>query len=481
MTVIPRVLDAAPVRSLHEYHASQGGRGLQAARRVGPEGVVAELAAAGLRGRGGAGFPTATKWRAVLEHASTALATTVVVNAAEGEPGSFKDRTLLRTNPYRVLEGALIAAHVVGARQVIVALKRSFVAEIECLRSAIADITNAGWAAGVALSVVEGPEEYLFGEETALLEVLDGRPPFPRIAPPFRHGVVEVGDGAGSTATVSMAEGAATIAPPTLVNNTETIANVPLILANGADWFRAVGTEESPGTIVCTVSGDTVRAGVGEVAVGTPVRDIIEAVGGGSRGRSDIAAVLSGVAHPLLPADLLETPATYEDLDAVGSGLGAAGFIVFDEDTDLVAVVQGVARFLGVESCGQCTPCKRDGLAIAELLASFCRSEGTDHAVEELGDRVNTVTDEARCFLAHQQQRVVGSLLRLFPDDLRSHLGAEAKPPVEPVAITPLKDIVDGRAVMDDRQPAKQPDWTYDETDSGRAPADRIDERAGEE
>lgn len=479
MTLVHRVLDPAPVRSLGDYEAAGGGTGLQVARHLGPHGVVAEIAAAGLRGRGGAGFPTGTKWRTVIEHASAALATTVVVNAAEGEPGSFKDRTLLRTNPYRVLEGALIAAGVVRARQVIVAMKGSFAAELRRVREAMREVESAGWADEVTMTAVAGPEEYLFGEETALLEVLDGRPPFPRIAPPFRHGVVEVGDGAASTATVKMAEESHTaIAPPTVVNNTETMANVPAIVANGASWFRELGTEASPGTIVCTVSGDTERAGVGEVALGTPVLDVIEAIGGGARG--EIAAVLSGVAHPFLPPNLLKTPATYDDLDAVGSGLGAAGFIVFGEQTDLVAVAQGVARFLAVESCGQCTPCKQDGLAIAALLDAFCRSEGTSHGLDELEDRVATVTDEARCFLAHQQQRVVASLLGLFSEQLQAHTIQSGRQPIEPAIITSLADIVDGQAVLDDRQPSKQPDWTYDAVDSGQAPADRIDVSAGE-
>ena len=481
MTLVHRVLDPAPVTSLDAYKASRGGLGLEVATRLGTEGVLAELSASGLRGRGGAGFPTGTKWRTVVEHASAALATTVVVNAAEGEPGSFKDRALLRANPYRVLEGALIAARAVGARQVIVALKGSFGTEMERLRGAMAEIEDAGWAGDVAMTAVAGPEEYLFGEETALLEVLDGRPPFPRIAPPFRHGVVEVGDGAASTAAVAMAEeGATAIAPPTLVNNTETMADIPGILANGAGWFRQLGTEASPGTVVCTVSGATQRAGVGEVALGTPVVEVVDAVGGGARRGDDIVAVLSGVAHPFLPSRLLATPATYEDLEAVGSGLGAAGFLVFGGDTDLVAVAQGVARFLAVESCGQCTPCKQDGLAIAELLASVCRSEASEHDLGELDDRVGTVTDEARCFLAHQQQRVVGSLLRLFGDELRARVGEPARPAIEPVVIAPMVDIVDGRVVLDERQTTKQPDWTFDTTDSGQWPADRIDEAAGE-
>ena len=178
---------------------------VQPATKLGPAATIEELEASGLRGRGGAGFPTGTKWRTVAANASPTLAATVVVNGAEGEPGSFKDRELLARNPYRVLEGALIAADTVGADRVIVAVKSTFAAEIARLRQAIAELAAAGWADGVAIDVVAGPDEYLFGEETALLEVVDGRPPFPRVAPPFRHGADEFGDGDGSAADVEMA------------------------------------------------------------------------------------------------------------------------------------------------------------------------------------------------------------------------------------------------------------------------------------
>ncbi len=173
--LVSRVLDPRPVESLNDYVAAGGGAGLDAALKLGPVGTIDELDAAGLRGRGGAGFPTGTKWRTVAD-----LAATVIVNGAEGEPGSFKDRTLLVRNPYRVLEGALIAARTVGADRIVVAVKRSFAEQIARLRPAIDDVRERGWADGIELEIVAGPSEYLFGEETALLEVTDGRPPFPR-------------------------------------------------------------------------------------------------------------------------------------------------------------------------------------------------------------------------------------------------------------------------------------------------------------
>ena len=188
-----RVLPPLPYASLAEYVAAGGGKGLDAARAVSAETVIEELVASGLRGRGGAGFPTGVKWRTIKSFASDILDTSVVVNAAEGEPGTYKDRTIIRVNPYAVLEGALIAARAMDAKSIVVATKTEFKDEVERLRGAIIEISAAGWCDDIEVRVVEGPSEYLYGEETALLEVIDGRPPFPHIAPPFRRGIVEVG------------------------------------------------------------------------------------------------------------------------------------------------------------------------------------------------------------------------------------------------------------------------------------------------
>jgi NADH-quinone oxidoreductase subunit F len=479
-----RLIDPSPVRSLADYERSGGGAGLAASARLGPAATIEEVEAAGLRGRGGAGFPTGRKWRAVVEHLSPDRPPTVVVNAAEGEPGCFKDRALVRRNPYRIIEGALIAAGAIGADQVLLALKASFTDELSRIRAAIDEMRTAGWTGSVSVDVLEGPEEYLFGEETGLLEVVEGRPPFPRIAPPFRHGADEVGDGEASAAGVVMAsDTGTTAAPPTLANNAETFANVPGILANGPDWYRSVGTPDSPGTVVCTVSGSVLHAGVGEVAMGTPLSEVIDDIGGGLQSDRALLAVLSGVANPFIPASLVGTPVSYEAMDAIGSGLGAAGFMVFDDTVDLVAVAQGVARFLAVESCGQCTPCKQDGLALAGLLDRLRRGEADEAVVDELTDRVATVADGARCFLANQQERVVGSLLTLFPDVVQAHLpSATASDMVEasvPVVIAPLLSLDGGQATIDERHAGKQPDWTYDETDSGKVPAERLADRGG--
>ncbi len=476
MPLHPRVLDPDPVLSLGDYvDGCGGGQALQLARKAEPEGVIGALEDSGLRGRGGAGFPTGTKWRTVFDSRSAQQPATVVVNAAEGEPGTFKDRSILRRNPYRVLEGALVAATVIGADAVVVAMKASFGPELARVRDAIEELRAAGWTEGIEMMAVEGPSHYLYGEETALLEVIAGRNPFPRIAPPFRHGTDEVAPETKSAADEPMASSTSdTAAAPTLVNNAETMANVVGIVVEGPDWFRSVGTEKSPGTIVCTVTGSTRRHGVGEFPMGTPLREVVETLGGGTRDGGPVRAVLSGVANALLPGALLDTPVTYEDLAEAGSGLGSAGFIVFDGADDPVAVAAGVSRFLAVESCGQCTPCKQDGLAIAGLMERLGRDEADGTDLDALRGRLGTVTDSARCFLATQHQQVVESVLRLFPESVQAHLEGDVEP-VEPALIVPIVDLDGNAAVLDEDHAGKQPDWTHDEEYSGQAPADRVD------
>jgi len=483
MTLVHRVLYPHPIADLDEYLARGGGQGLETARKVEPAALVDEVLASGLRGRGGAGFPTGVKWQTVAENHSAVLPTTVVVNGAEGEPGTFKDRTILRNNPYQVVEGAMIAARAVGATHVIFGLKRSFAEEVGRVRRAVAEIEVAGWAQGVGFEIFEGPNEYLYGEETALLETIDGRYPFPRIAPPFRRGVVEVveteadaGSGSGHSAHVEMAgAGGDDVPPPTLVDNVETLANIPRIISRGADWFRTEGTEKSPGTIVCTVTGSTQRHGVGEVVMGTPLREVIEEIGGGPRPGRRVKAVLPGVAQGLIPEALLDTPVSYEALAAIGSGLGSGGFIVLDDSDDLAAVAAGVSRFLAVESCGQCTPCKQDGLQLAALMDKVCRSEADEHDMATIRKRVATVGDGARCYLATQHQNVLSNVIEHFPEDVQAHLAGTAAA-VEPALIAELVDIAGTTAVWDERHRQKQPDWSYDAEYSGKVPAERFGE-----
>jgi len=488
MAKVHRVLFPEPISSLDEYLARAGGTGLEAALGKTPEEIIAELVASGLRGRGGAGFPTGRKWRTVRAYRSEDLAATVVVNGAEGEPGTFKDRTIVRTNPYPVIEGAIIAAKAVGANEVVFGLKRSFGPEVARMQAAVDEAIAAGWAGGITLRVFEGPDEYLYGEETALLESIDGRYPFPRIAPPYRRGETEVvksdadaSSRSGLSAHVEMAgETGATGAPPALVDNLETIANVPRIIGRGANWFRTEGTDESPGTIVCTVTGDVQREGVAEFEMGTPLREVIEEIGGGARPGHQIKAVLPGVANAAITADKLDTPLSYESMAAIGSGLGSAGFIVFDDSADLAAVAAGVSRFLAVESCGQCTPCKQDGIAMAAMLGRICASDASERDLLGLRSRMKTVADGARCYLASQHQVVIGSILDRFAADFDAHVSKRAEA-AEPALVAELLDIQGDEAVLDERHRHKQFDWSYDAQDSGRAPADRFDDHRNQQ
>jgi NADH-quinone oxidoreductase subunit F len=468
---VPRLLDPEPVADLDAHLEAGGGRGLETSRNLDPTEIIDLVALSGLRGRGGAGFPTGTKWETVALYESE-LPATVVVNAAEGEPGSFKDRAILRANPFRVLEGALIAARAVDAPRVVIATKGSFATEIARLREAIAAATAADWASDVTIDLVEGPSEYLFGEETALLEVVAGRPPFPRLAPPYRRGATDVGDDPAYSAGADLASPGGDV-PPALANNVETLANVPAIVAEGPDWFRELGTEASPGSAVVTVSGSTRRHGVAELPLGLPVGEALDRIGGGAREGRELIALLSGVANPLLPADSFDTPLCYDAMKAAGSGLGATGFIAFDDEDDLVAVAHGVARFLAVESCGQCRPCKQDGLVAEQVLARIRRSDATPRDLAHLEDCLLTVTDGARCFLAHQTQQVVGSILQRCPDVIEAHLDGRADAS-DAYLVAPIVDLADDRAVLDESQWSKQPDWTYGESDSGQAPAERY-------
>jgi NADH-quinone oxidoreductase subunit F len=486
MTLVNRILPAVPYANLDEYLAAGGGRALDAARRVEPEALVAEVELSGLRGRGGAGFPTGTKWRTIVANASPELATTVVVNAAEGEPGTYKDRTILRLDPYSVLEGALVALYAVGAGDVVVALKARETAERERIERAIDEMAKADLLGAIEVSVVGGPHEYLFGEETALLEVVDGRAPLPRIAPPYRRGVVEVvehdddvASGSGLSAHVEMAgPDDETLAPPALVDNVETLANVAHIIAEGAAWFREMGTEASPGTVVCTVTGDVVRPAVGEIPLGTTVREAIDAVAGGTGADHPVKAVLNGVSGAPLPAALLDTPLTYEDMAAVGSGLGTASLTVVGEGTDMTAVAAGVARFLAVESCGQCTPCKADGLTLADALDRLCAGSGGQHDLDAAKQALSTVADGARCNLASQQQAVVGAILAGWDDEVVRHATA-AVPAVEPYLVAEVVGInEEGDVTLDEGRRTKQPDWTHDTPWSGSYPADELGDHA---
>ncbi len=439
-----------PVDTLAAYEGGGGGAGLTVLSDLGPAHVVDELETSGLRGRGGAGFPTGLKWRSILAGGPSVGERFVVANGAEGEPGTFKDRFLLRHSPYSMLEGLAISAAVMGARRAYVAVKSSFSAEIERLSSALIETAEAGWWHDVEVSIVGGPEEYLFGEEKALLEVIEGEDPLPRQFPPYVYGLFTTSPQMGWSAGRSLErrdEGS----NPTLVNNIETLANVAHIATRGGDWFRSIGTAESPGTLLCTISGDTNRHGVGEFEMGTPIGEIVEALGGGVADGRSVRYLLSGVSNPVLRGDRLHTPASHEALSAVGAGLGTGGFIVFDDRTDPIELAHAVSRFLWIESCGQCPACKLGCEHVTSLLDEASGTRRVDLGV--LSARLNTVNDAARCYLPTQEQRVVGSLLA----DVRDGIVGTHRD----LLIAPIVDLVDDRFVLAERHRHKRPDWTY--------------------
>jgi NADH-quinone oxidoreductase subunit F len=445
----PHWLLAAPYASYADYLKRRGGSAVEQARARPPEDIVAELERSGLRGRGGAGFPTGTKWRTTMSHECPTRY--VVCNAAEGEPGTFKDRYLLRRDPYSMLEGLLIAAHVAGAEEAYVAMKASFTKELARVRAAIEEMSAAGALEDVKVQVVEGPEEYLFGEERALLEVVEGNDPLPREPhyPPYERGLFAT----------------ATSPNPAIVNNVETYARVPDIVRHGAASFREIGTDNTPGPLLFTMSGAVAKPGVYERAAGISLRSLIfEVAGGLGQGRS-VKAVLCGVSAAVIGPDKLDTPADHAHMQLIGSGLGSAGFIVLDDRASMVRVAQSVARFLYVESCNQCAACKH-GLRTASS------------AIDELFDAKSATPDDAeralygarsapqgnRCYLPVQGSILIPGILRRFSAEFDAQLAAPEGGGA-PYLIPKMIDFDEATRTFayDELQPRKRPNWTYEE------------------
>jgi NADH:ubiquinone oxidoreductase subunit F (NADH-binding) len=406
--VEPRLL--VPTESLEDYVAAGGGDALERARSLGPEDVGDLVSQSGLRGRGGAGFPTGTKWRSVLSAAGEHF---VVCNAAEGEPATFKDRFLLRRNPYAVLEGLLIAARTVGAKRAFIGLKEQFTLETETLSRAIAEMDGAGMLGSLDLRIVAGPDRYLFGEETGLLGVIEGRGPFPREVRPFMQGPF------ANSSTPN----------PTLVNNVETLANVPSIISRGAEWFKSVGTKGSPGTMLFTVAGDVAREGVFELPLGTSLRELIEVPAEGMRDGLGVKAVLPGASSAVITEEMLDLPLDFDAFRHAGTGLGAGGFAVYDETACMGEVARQFSRFLHVESCAQCPACKLHSGVIHDQFVALHDGSGTLGDLEEMLARADKVTDGQKCALPTGTKLVVLSLVQAFADEFAAHVGADCPRP----------------------------------------------------
>ena len=446
------LLPSQPIETIAEYLDSAGGRGLEQALRLGELATIDLITSAGLRGRGGAGFPAGRKWLSVRE--GGAGLRFVVANGAEGEPATFKDRMLMRRDPYRIVEGAAIAAFAVGAGTVYLATKRSYRPEVRALTRAALEMTGQGMLQELSVNIVEGPDDYLYGEEKALLEVVEGRDPLPRLLPPYELGLFATASAIGWEAgsrPVSVRDES----NPTVVNNVETLATAAHVLANGVDWFRSMGTAQSPGNVIVTVVGDVARPGVHEVEMGTPFSTVLEELCGGPLSGRRFKAAFSGVSNAVLRAEAFDVPLTYEDFAARGTGLGAAGFVVYDDTANMALVAHELSRFLAVESCGQCPPCKQGSLAITADLAELNSGAADDEILGHIGRRLRNVTDANRCYLGTEEQVVVSSILREFPEDVADLL--EGRPTsARSVRVPLIADIaadgsVDFYTRLDDR------------------------------
>ena len=404
------LLSDEPVATLDDYLAGGGGEGLERAHRIGPEATIAEIRRSGLRGRGGAGFPTGIKWEGL--RADPSAHKYVVANAAEGEPGTFKDRWLLRNDPFQFLEGLAIAAFAVGAGEAFIGIKAKFALEIARLESAAASMAEQGLVGDPPITIVRGPDDYLFGEEKALLEVIEGRDALPRLFPPYVQGLFAAGDDAN----------------PAAVNNVETLSNVPHVLGNGADWYRSYGTEDSPGTMVFTVGGDVLVEAVAELELGTPLASLLYQVGGGLQAGRRLKMVVSGVSNRPLPPSRIDTPLEFGGMKAAGSGLGSGGFIVYDDTVCVAQVGAALSGFLYRASCGQCPPCKLGTQAITGRLTKLADGGGGLGEIEELLAWVAEVTDANRCGLGAGQQALAEGLLADFTDDLGHHIDGRGCP-----------------------------------------------------
>jgi NADH-quinone oxidoreductase subunit F len=464
----PVLLADPPVTDLADHEARGGLAGLRRAYELGPGATIQEVILSGLRGRGGGGFPTGRKWQSVRdavdvdEEDGGADRAFVVCNGAEGEPATFKDRAIMRANPFTVVEGVAIAALAVGAERAFIGVKERFAPEAGRLAAAIDQFAAAGLLDDTPVQVVLGPDHYLFGEETGLLQVIEGEAPMPRNVPPYIHGLFATVPAAGWSAAPSGVVTDFSASNPTVVNNVETLATVAQVLARGPEWHRSLGTERSPGFVVATVVGDVVRPGVGEVELGTPLREVIEHVGGGLPAGRTVKAVLPGVANPVITGDQLDAPCSYEGLEAVGSGMGAAGFLVLDDTTSMLEVARVVSRFLAVESCGQCPACKLGCAAVTDGLDLLDSGEAVPEDVETIAYRLRTCTDGNRCYLPVQEQRVVGSIVTAFADEV--NLALDGTPlPSRGFVLPKLVDLAGGTASYDERQALKRPDWTYAE------------------
>ena len=401
-----RLLPEKSIDSWQQYIARDGGQALAKALTIPREQIIADVKKSGLRGRGGAGFSTGVKWASVAHDPCPTKY--LVCNGAEGEPGTFKDRYLMRKNPYQLLEGIAIAAYAVQAKTAYLGIKKSFEKEYVALRRALAEMSAQGALGPTPIEIVRGPEDYLFGEEKALLEVIEGGDALPREAdlPPYVKGLF-VTDPAELN--------------PAVVNNVETLSNVPHIILRGADWFRSVGTKDSPGTMVFTLTGDVRNPGIYELPMGTLLGTLIEDYGGGVASGRSMKAVFSGVANSVILPSALDAPMDFGSMQAIGSGLGSGGFIVYDDTNCILQIAFRFAEFLFVESCFQCIACKSGTNQATSALRKLINGAGGEMDLELALAGARSAPRANRCYLPVEASLLIPSIVANFLPEFVQH------------------------------------------------------------
>jgi NADH-quinone oxidoreductase subunit F len=394
------------------YRKEGGFQALEAVlRKNSPLEVIEEIARSGLRGRGGAGFPTGKKWHMVATHREAERY--LVCNAGEHEPGTYKDRRLLRHNPHQLIEGIVIGSFAVGAKASFVFMNGTFTDETDLIKGAIEEAYQRGFLGSNILGsgfscdieVFLGPNTYVAGEETAMLEAMQGREAKPKHKPPFYPTAYGL------------------YGKPTVVNNVETLSNIPHILLHGADWFRSFGTKTCPGTMLYSISGDINRPGVYELPLGIPLRRLIDDYGGGIKdGRSLKAVFPGGPSQALLTPNDIDVAMDFDSLKAVGSGLGSAGVIVLDDTNCMVEQAMKFCDFFKEESCGQCPPCKMGTRYLYQILEKIEAGHGKPEDVQSLQQLSGFVKGRGDCTVITGAAVAVECSLRHFPDEFDSHI-----------------------------------------------------------
>lgn len=412
------------VPNLHDLPVYRQNKGFETFKRavtsMKPDEVTEIVKASGLRGRGGAGFSTGTKWSFIDKNNWPHY---VVVNADESEPGTFKDREIMESNPYQFLEGVMLCAYAIGANAAYIYLRGEFwqlAAEldknIEYLeREGLLGDKLFGSEYGLRLHTHLGAGAYICGEETALLESLEGKLGQPRLRPPFPPTFGLYGK-------------------PTVVNNVETLVNVPLILEKGTDWFRGFGTEKSPGTKVFSLSGNVEKPGNYELPLGTTFRELIFTHGGGIPGGRKVKAIMpAGASSSLIVADdkALDTPMDYESVPSVGAMLGSASIIVIDDSVSMDWLINKTVRFFKHESCGKCTPCREGTYWMEHLTERIHHGQANWDDVILLTDVANNIKGKCLCALGDFATEAVLSGIQRFRSDFEAKAPAAAEVKIE--------------------------------------------------